>query len=110
MEMEERERSRSPNDTEEKDTGDDDNDGDKLANDVCRMIISADETVDEAASGGRDSAAKSVVNAADYMVSFTDYVDPSNKILQCRLEMKIRNVKPCSLHHLSLWEMTSDPT
>ena len=93
MEMEERERSRSPNDTEEKDTGDDDNDRDKLAKDVCRMIISADETVDEAASGGRDSAAKSVVNAADYMVSFTDYVDPSNKILQCRLEMKIRNVK-----------------
>ena len=28
----------------------------------CRMIISADDTMDEAASGGRDSATKSVVN------------------------------------------------
>lgn len=92
MEIESRERSRSPNDTEEKDTGDDD-DGNKLANDVCRMIISADDTMDEAASGGRDSATKSVVNVADYMVSFMNYVDPSSKTLQCRLEMKIRGVK-----------------
>ena len=80
------------------------------------MIISADDTVDEAASGGQDSAIKCVVNAvssswllcllyipccdlesllmqADYMVSFMDYVDPSNKMLQCHLEMKIRGVK-----------------
>ena len=85
-------RSRSPNDTEEKDTGDDDN-GDKLVDDVCRMIINADDTVDEAASGGRDSATRSVVNVADYMVSFMNYVDPSNKMLQCHLEMKIRGVK-----------------
>ena len=79
------------------------------------MIISADDTVDEAASGGQDSAIK-FVNAvssswllcllcipfcdleslfiqADYMVSFMDYVDPSNKMLQCHLEMKIRGVK-----------------
>ena len=85
-------RSRSPNDTEEKDTGDDDN-GDKLVDDICRMIINADDTVDEAASGGRDSATRSVVNVADYMVSFMNYVDPSNKMLQCHLEMKIRGVK-----------------
>ena len=78
------------------------------------MIICADDGVD------RDSATKSVVNAvsfvtisdplskvgksmsacpsvplfqADYMVSFMNYVDPSNKMLQCRLQMKIRGVK-----------------
>ena len=27
------------------------------------------------------------------MVSFMDYVDPSNKMLQCHLEMTIRGVK-----------------
>ena len=38
----------------------------------CRMIICADDGMDEAASGGRDSATKSVVNA----VSFVTIVKP----------------------------------
>merc|ERR1719245_1889326 len=94
MELDNSERSRSPNDTGKKDAGDGDEvNGDRLADHVCRMIISADDTVDEAASGGRDSAIKSVVNVADYMVSFMNFVAPTSRALQCRLEMKIRGVK-----------------
>merc|ERR1719245_2402687 len=75
MELDNSERSRSPHDTGEKDVGNDDKvNGDRLADHVCRMIISADDTVDEAASGGRDSATKSIVNVADYMVSFMNFV------------------------------------
>ena len=80
MEVDSSERSRSPNDTGEKDTAG--VTGDRLADDVCRMIISADDTVDEAASGGRDSASKSVVNVADYMVSFMNFVEPTSRALQ----------------------------
>ena len=83
MELDNSERSRSPNDTGEKDIGDDDKvNGDRLADDVCRMIISADDTVDEAASGGRDSVTKSVVNMADYMVSFVNLVEPTSRALE----------------------------
>ena len=83
MELDNSERSRSPNDTGEKDVGDDDKvNGDRLADDVCRMIISADDTVDEAASGGRDSVTKSVVNMADYMVSFVNLVEPTSRALE----------------------------
>ena len=83
MELDNSERSRSPYDTGEKDVGDDDKvNGDRLADDVCRMIISADDTVDEAASGGRDSVTKSVVNMADYMVSFVNLVEPTSRALE----------------------------
>ena len=33
------------------------------------------------------------IQTADYMVSFMDYVDPSKKMLECRLQAKIRGVK-----------------
>ena len=33
------------------------------------------------------------LQTADYMVSFMDYVDPSKKMLECRLQAKIRGVK-----------------
>ena len=46
------------------------------------MIISADNKMDEAASAGRDSATKSVVNVADYMVSFMNFVEPTSRALQ----------------------------
>ena len=83
MQLDNSERSRSPNDTGERAAGDDDKvNGDRLADHVCRMIISADDTVDEAASGGRDSATKSVVNVADYMVSFMNFVEPTSRALQ----------------------------
>ena len=45
MELDNSERSKSP-------YYDDEVNGDRLADDVCRMIISADDTIDEAASGG----------------------------------------------------------
>ena len=42
-----------------------------------------------------DSFAKCIpsMQTADYMVSFMDYVDPSKKMLECRLQAKIRGVK-----------------